>query len=81
MSDGGTRCRSIRRAASPRVRGYDSAGVALITRAGLKVHKAAGKVRQVESSLRGAEGSVGIAHTAGRRTVTERRQRASAHVD
>jgi glucosamine--fructose-6-phosphate aminotransferase (isomerizing) len=32
-------------------RGYDSAGVALITRAGLKVHKAAGKVRQVESSL------------------------------
>jgi glucosamine--fructose-6-phosphate aminotransferase (isomerizing) len=45
-------------------RGYDSAGVALITRAGLKVHKAAGKVRQVESSLpRRLKGSVGIAHT------------------
>jgi glucosamine--fructose-6-phosphate aminotransferase (isomerizing) len=45
-------------------RGYDSAGVALITRAGLKVHKAAGKVRQVESSLpRRLKGNVGIAHT------------------
>jgi glucosamine--fructose-6-phosphate aminotransferase (isomerizing) len=45
-------------------RGYDSAGVALITRAGLKVHKAAGKVRQVqEGAPRRLKGTVGIAHT------------------
>ena len=45
-------------------RGYDSAGVAVITRGGLKVHKAAGKVRQVESTApRRLKGSTGIAHT------------------
>jgi glucosamine--fructose-6-phosphate aminotransferase (isomerizing) len=45
-------------------RGYDSAGVAVITRGGLRVHKAAGKVRQVEATLpRRLKGSVGIAHT------------------
>ena len=35
-------------------RGYDSAGVAVITRSGLKVHKAAGKVRQVEATAAAA---------------------------
>jgi glucosamine--fructose-6-phosphate aminotransferase (isomerizing) len=35
-------------------RGYDSAGVALITSSGLKVHKAAGKIRQFESTYRNA---------------------------
>ena len=45
-------------------RGYDSSGVAIITRGGLKVHKAAGKVRQMEGSLpRRLKGTVGIAHT------------------
>jgi len=45
-------------------RGYDSSGVALHTRAGLKVHKAAGKIRQMEQSLpRRLKGTVGIAHT------------------
>src|SRR3954451_23346673 len=45
-------------------RGYDSAGVAVITRGGLKVHKAAGKVRQVEGTVpRRLKGTVGIAHT------------------
>ncbi|MGD9762701.1 MAG: glutamine--fructose-6-phosphate transaminase (isomerizing) [Candidatus Binatia bacterium] len=45
-------------------RGYDSSGVALLTRGGLKVHKAVGKVRQMESSLpRRLKASVGIAHT------------------
>ena len=45
-------------------RGYDSAGVAVVTRSGLKVHKAAGKVRQVEATLpRRLRGTVGIAHT------------------
>src|SRR5215470_10187281 len=45
-------------------RGYDSAGVALLTRAGLKVHKAAGKIRQLEADLpRRFKGTVGIAHT------------------
>jgi glucosamine--fructose-6-phosphate aminotransferase (isomerizing) len=45
-------------------RGYDSAGVAVITRGALKVHKAAGKVRQVESTLpRRLKGTIGIAHT------------------
>jgi glucosamine--fructose-6-phosphate aminotransferase (isomerizing) len=45
-------------------RGYDSSGVAVVTRAGLKVHKAAGKVRQMEATLpRRLKGAVGIAHT------------------
>ena len=45
-------------------RGYDSSGVAVVTRGGLKVHKAAGKVRQMEASLpRRLKGTVGIAHT------------------
>jgi len=45
-------------------RGYDSAGVAVITRGGLKVHKAAGKVRQVEATVpKRLRGTVGIAHT------------------
>ena len=45
-------------------RGYDSAGVAVVTRSGLKVHKAAGKVRQVEATLpRRLKGTAGIAHT------------------
>ncbi|HEY1973782.1 MAG TPA: glutamine--fructose-6-phosphate transaminase (isomerizing) [Pseudonocardia sp.] len=45
-------------------RGYDSAGIALVQRRRLKVHKAAGRVqelrRQVDES---APGTVGIAHT------------------
>jgi glucosamine--fructose-6-phosphate aminotransferase (isomerizing) len=45
-------------------RGYDSAGLAVITRSGLKVHKAAGKIRQLEAALpRRLKGPVGIAHT------------------
>ncbi len=45
-------------------RGYDSAGVALIGRGGLRVHKAAGKIRQLESSLpKRLRGEAGIAHT------------------
>lgn len=45
-------------------RGYDSSGVAVVTRSGLKVHKAAGKVRQMEATLpRRLKGTVGIAHT------------------
>src|SRR5262245_40719253 len=45
-------------------RGYDSAGVALLTRGGLKVHKAVGKVQQLETSLpKRMKGDCGIAHT------------------
>jgi glucosamine--fructose-6-phosphate aminotransferase (isomerizing) len=45
-------------------RGYDSAGVAIVTRGGLKVHKGSGKVRQVEATLpRRLKGVVGVAHT------------------
>ena len=45
-------------------RGYDSAGVALVTRGGLKVHKAVGKVQQLETSLpKRMKGDLGIAHT------------------
>ncbi|MDX2170561.1 MAG: glutamine--fructose-6-phosphate transaminase (isomerizing) [Deltaproteobacteria bacterium] len=45
-------------------RGYDSSGVAVHTRAGLKVHKAAGKIRQMEATLpRRLKGTTGIAHT------------------
>src|SRR4029434_3134640 len=61
-------------------RGYDSAGVALITRAGLKVHKAAGKVRQVESTLpRRLKGSVGLPHT--RRGTPGAHKDVNAHAD
>jgi glutamine---fructose-6-phosphate transaminase (isomerizing) len=45
-------------------RGYDSAGVAVITGSGLKVHKAAGRIRQLEASLpKRLRGTLGIAHT------------------
>ena len=45
-------------------RGYDSAGVAVVGRSGLKVHKAAGKIRQLEDTLpKRVKGSVGIGHT------------------
>jgi glucosamine--fructose-6-phosphate aminotransferase (isomerizing) len=45
-------------------RGYDSAGIAVVTRSGLKVHKAAGKIAQLESRLPNRlRGGTGIAHT------------------
>jgi glucosamine--fructose-6-phosphate aminotransferase (isomerizing) len=46
-------------------RGYDSAGVAVQTPDGLRVVKAAGKIRELESRLirEGLPGTVGIAHT------------------
>jgi glucosamine--fructose-6-phosphate aminotransferase (isomerizing) len=45
-------------------RGYDSAGVAVIGRAGLRVHKAAGRVSGVAATLpKRFGGTVGIGHT------------------
>jgi len=46
-------------------RGYDSAGVAIQTPEGLRVIKAAGKIRELEARLPkgGVPGTVGIAHT------------------
>jgi glucosamine--fructose-6-phosphate aminotransferase (isomerizing) len=46
-------------------RGYDSAGVAIQTRGGLKVVKAAGKIRELEARLAKTPlvGTAGIAHT------------------
>jgi glutamine---fructose-6-phosphate transaminase (isomerizing) len=45
-------------------RGYDSAGVAVVARSGLKVHKAAGKIAQLEAALpKRLRGTVGIGHT------------------
>ena len=45
-------------------RGYDSAGVAVIGRSGLKVHKRAGRVDElVESAPKLLRGTVGIGHT------------------
>jgi len=45
-------------------RGYDSAGIAVITRRGLRVHKAAGKIRHLEATLpKRLRGRLGIAHT------------------
>jgi len=46
-------------------RGYDSAGVAVQTPEGLRVIKAAGKIRELEARLPkdGLAGTVGIAHT------------------
>src|SRR5262245_62670044 len=45
-------------------RGYDSAGIDVHTRGGLKVDKAAGKITRLESALpRRMKGTVGIGHT------------------
>ncbi len=45
-------------------RGYDSSGVAVITSSGLKVHKAAGKIQKLETTLpRRLKGTIGISHT------------------
>ena len=47
-------------------RGYDSAGVAIITPQGMKIEKAVGHVAAVEShieSVEGFDGTTGIAHT------------------
>ena len=45
-------------------RGYDSAGIALVAKSGLKVHRRAGKIPQLESSLpKRFRGRVAIAHT------------------
>ena len=46
-------------------RGYDSAGVALVTSRGIKVRKKAGRIANLEESIRGErmEGTTGIGHT------------------
>jgi glucosamine--fructose-6-phosphate aminotransferase (isomerizing) len=45
-------------------RGYDSAGIALVAKSGLKVHKAQGKLAQLEKILpKRLAGSLGIGHT------------------
>ena len=45
-------------------RGYDSAGIALVSRHALRVHKAAGKLRQLEAVLpKRLGGKLGIGHT------------------
>jgi glucosamine--fructose-6-phosphate aminotransferase (isomerizing) len=44
-------------------RGYDSAGLALVHRGRLKVHKAAVRVRELREQVGKAPGVVGIAHT------------------
>src|SRR5262249_24463229 len=45
-------------------RGYDSAGIAVVTRGGLKVHKAVGKIAQLESTLpKRLAGTIGISDT------------------
>jgi glucosamine--fructose-6-phosphate aminotransferase (isomerizing) len=45
-------------------RGYDSAGVAVVARSGLKVHKAVGKIARLEAALpKRLRGTVGIGHT------------------
>lgn len=44
-------------------RGYDSAGVAVISKEGLILNKALGKINNLEQKLCGREGNVAIAHT------------------
>lgn len=45
-------------------RGYDSAGLAVLTASNLRVHKSQGRVQQLEATLpRRFKGKVGIAHT------------------
>src|SRR5262245_53065030 len=44
--------------------GYDSAGVAIVTGSGLKIHKAAGKIARLEATLpKRLRGTVGVGHT------------------
>jgi len=45
-------------------RGYDSAGVAVISRSGLKLHKSSGRIQRLEATLpKRCKGTIGIAHT------------------
>jgi len=45
-------------------RGYDSAGVAVITRSGLKVHKSSGRIQRLEATMpKRCKGTTGIGHT------------------
>ena len=45
-------------------RGYDSAGIALLSRSGLRSHKAAGKLKRLENRLpKRLSGRIGIGHT------------------
>ncbi len=45
-------------------RGYDSSGVALVHRGRIRIHKKAGKIREMERTLPpGVRGNCGIAHT------------------
>ncbi len=44
-------------------RGYDSAGLAVLTDKGLEVYKTEGKIADLEAKLPGIEGVCGIAHT------------------
>ncbi|HJN39772.1 MAG TPA: glutamine--fructose-6-phosphate aminotransferase, partial [Chloroflexota bacterium] len=46
-------------------RGYDSAGIATLEDGQIRVHRRAGKLRELEDSLRGQEfgGTIGLGHT------------------
>lgn len=44
-------------------RGYDSAGIAVLTENGLEMHKTEGKISDLEAMLPDIKGSCGIAHT------------------
>ncbi len=51
-------------------RGYDSAGIAVLGRAGTRVAKTAGRVRDLQAAVpKRFAGKVGIGHTAGRPTA------------
>lgn len=54
-------------------RGYDSAGIALVSEAGIEIHKAKGRLQILSDMIGGGEGmeaAVGIGHTRGPRTAS-----------